>query len=186
MGPAGPTTTCQRAVRAGRAGKGWKGGYGSWPGLSNEQFNEVRDMVVTTDLRRVLGETAYKTLGAWDRERVFPGAQLAPGSFLNFVQGAGWFGGGRTGARADGARRPTFGKFLFLYESAGNGFMPSKRSNFSFWAASYSVYQPDSRGQQSPRFRFPLSARPLPTLSEASRTSGALTPLSAKCPCCLI
>ena len=64
-----------------------KGGkvYGKWPGLANEQLNEGRDLTVTTDFRRVLGEAAYKTLGAKDMETVFPGAKVVPGEFLNFV-----------------------------------------------------------------------------------------------------
>jgi uncharacterized protein (DUF1501 family) len=64
-----------------------KGGkvYGKWPGLNNEQLNEGRDLTVTTDFRRVLGEAAYKTLGAKDMEKVFPGAKVQPGEFLNFV-----------------------------------------------------------------------------------------------------
>jgi uncharacterized protein (DUF1501 family) len=59
--------------------------YGQWPGLANEQLNEGRDLVVTTDFRRVLGEAAYKTLGAKNLELVFPGSQVLPGQFLNFV-----------------------------------------------------------------------------------------------------
>jgi hypothetical protein len=53
-----------------------KGGkvYGKWPGLANEQLNEGRDLVVTTDFRKVLGEAAYKTLGSRNLEAVFPGA----------------------------------------------------------------------------------------------------------------
>lgn len=64
-----------------------KGGkvYGKWPGLDNAQLNEGRDLTVTTDFRRVLGEAAYKTLGARDMEKVFPGAKVAPGEFLNIV-----------------------------------------------------------------------------------------------------
>jgi uncharacterized protein (DUF1501 family) len=63
-----------------------KGGrvYGKWPGLANEQLNEGRDLTVTTDFRRVLGEAAYKTLGAKNLEVVFPGAQVNPVQFLNF------------------------------------------------------------------------------------------------------
>jgi uncharacterized protein (DUF1501 family) len=63
-----------------------KGGkvYGRWPGLANEQLNEGRDLTVTTDFRRVLGEAAYKTLGAKNLELVFPGAQVNPSEFLNF------------------------------------------------------------------------------------------------------
>ena len=64
-----------------------KGGkvYGKWPGLAEEQLNEGRDLVVTTDFRRVLGEAAYKTLGVRKLEVVFPGAGVAPEGFLNFV-----------------------------------------------------------------------------------------------------
>ena len=64
-----------------------KGGkvYGKWPGLANEQLNEGRDLAVTTDFRRVLGEAAYKTLGAKDMEKVFPGAKVGVGEFLEFV-----------------------------------------------------------------------------------------------------
>ena len=64
-----------------------KGGkiYGKWPGLSNEQLNEGRDLKVTTDFRNVLGEAAYKTLGARNLEVVFPGAQVKPGTFVNIL-----------------------------------------------------------------------------------------------------
>src|ERR1700678_2328935 len=64
-----------------------KGGkvYGKWPGLANEQLNEGRDLVVTTDFRRVLGEAAYKTLGVRKLDVVFPEAGVVPGGFLNFV-----------------------------------------------------------------------------------------------------
>jgi len=64
-----------------------KGGkvYGRWPGLANEQLNEGRDLAVTTDFRNVLGEAAYKTLGARNLEAVFPGATVEPRNFLNFA-----------------------------------------------------------------------------------------------------
>jgi uncharacterized protein (DUF1501 family) len=63
-----------------------KGGkvYGKWPGLANEQLNEGRDLAVTTDFRRVLGEAAYNTLGAKNLEAIFPGAKVNPDAFLNF------------------------------------------------------------------------------------------------------
>jgi uncharacterized protein (DUF1501 family) len=63
-----------------------KGGkvYGRWPGLANEQLNEGRDLTVTTDFRRILGEAAYKTLGVRNLELVFPGAKVNPSEFLNF------------------------------------------------------------------------------------------------------
>jgi uncharacterized protein (DUF1501 family) len=64
-----------------------KGGrvYGKWPGLANEQLNEGRDLVITTDYRRVVGEAAYKTLGARKLNRVFPNAKVDPVDFLNLV-----------------------------------------------------------------------------------------------------
>jgi hypothetical protein len=43
-------------------------------------LNEGRDLTVTTDFRRVLGEAAYKTLGARDMEKVFPGRRSCRGS----------------------------------------------------------------------------------------------------------
>jgi uncharacterized protein (DUF1501 family) len=64
-----------------------KGGkvYGNWPGVNDDQLNEGRDLKVTTDFRNVLGEAAYKTLGARKLDVVFPGAQLDADRFLNFV-----------------------------------------------------------------------------------------------------
>ncbi|HEY0796973.1 MAG TPA: DUF1501 domain-containing protein [Acidisarcina sp.] len=65
-----------------------KGGniYGKWPGLQNEQLYEGRDLAITTDFRQVLGEAAYKTLGAKNLEVVFPGAQLQSNHFLDIVK----------------------------------------------------------------------------------------------------
>jgi uncharacterized protein (DUF1501 family) len=64
-----------------------KGGkvYGKWPGLANEQLNEGRDLTVTTDFRRVLGEAAYKTLGSRNLDLVFPGGRVETSSFLGIV-----------------------------------------------------------------------------------------------------
>lgn len=64
-----------------------KGGkvYGKWPGLENEQLNEGRDLAITTDFRRVLGEAAYKTLGAKDLKLVFPNTNVRQEDFLNFL-----------------------------------------------------------------------------------------------------
>jgi uncharacterized protein (DUF1501 family) len=59
--------------------------YGRWPGLNDGQLNEGRDLTVTTDFRRVLGEAAYKTLGSRNMDIVFPGAQVKPSEFLNLV-----------------------------------------------------------------------------------------------------
>ncbi len=58
--------------------------YGKWPGLANEQLNEGRDLAVTTDFRNVLGEAAFRTLGAKNLDTVFPGAKVRPEQFLNF------------------------------------------------------------------------------------------------------
>ena len=64
-----------------------KGGkvYGKWPGLANEQLNEGRDLKVTTDFRRVLAEAARRTLGAKNLGLVFPGYEVEPKDFLNFI-----------------------------------------------------------------------------------------------------
>jgi uncharacterized protein (DUF1501 family) len=59
--------------------------YGKWPGLSNEQLNEGRDLAVTTDFRRVLGEAVYKTLGTKNLELVFPGSNVSSQGFLDFA-----------------------------------------------------------------------------------------------------
>ncbi|MGC1463095.1 MAG: DUF1501 domain-containing protein [Terracidiphilus sp.] len=64
-----------------------KGGkvYGRWPGLDNDQLNEGRDLVLTTDFRNVLGEVVSETLGATNMETVFPGAALSPARFPRLV-----------------------------------------------------------------------------------------------------
>jgi uncharacterized protein (DUF1501 family) len=64
-----------------------KGGkvYGRWPGLSDGQLNQGRDLALTTDYRQVLGEVVTQTLGADNLEMVFPGAGLAPNHFLRLV-----------------------------------------------------------------------------------------------------
>ncbi len=64
-----------------------KGGkvYGRWPGLSNEQLNQGRDLAMTTDYRQVLGEIVTRTLGAENLNLIFPGARLAPAQFLRLV-----------------------------------------------------------------------------------------------------
>jgi uncharacterized protein (DUF1501 family) len=64
-----------------------KGGkvYGRWPGLDNDQLNEGRDLVLTTDYRQVLGELVAQTLGAGNLDVVFPGAAITPNRFLRLV-----------------------------------------------------------------------------------------------------
>jgi uncharacterized protein (DUF1501 family) len=59
--------------------------YGKWPGLSNEQLNQGRDLALTTDYRAVLGEVVTRTIGTRDLEKVFPGASLDPHNFLRLV-----------------------------------------------------------------------------------------------------
>ena len=65
-----------------------KGGkvYGKWPGMANEQLYQNRDLAITTDFRQVLGEAAFKTLGARDMELVFPGSQLKTAQFLDLLK----------------------------------------------------------------------------------------------------
>jgi uncharacterized protein (DUF1501 family) len=60
--------------------------YGRWPGLSPEQLYEGRDLAITTDFRQVLGEAAYKTLGARNLDVVFPQSGLQRRNFLNILQ----------------------------------------------------------------------------------------------------
>jgi uncharacterized protein (DUF1501 family) len=64
-----------------------KGGkvFGKWPGLSPELLYQDRDLAITTDFRQVLGEAAYKTLGASNLDLVFPGSQLRPSQFLGLL-----------------------------------------------------------------------------------------------------
>jgi uncharacterized protein (DUF1501 family) len=60
--------------------------YGKWPGMRQDQLYEGRDLAVTTDFRQVLGEAAYKTVGARNLNLVFPGAQLENNHFLNILK----------------------------------------------------------------------------------------------------
>ena len=59
--------------------------HGRWPGLSNEQLNEGRDLALTTDYRQVLGEVVTKAMGAGNLDLVFPGARITPNRFLSLV-----------------------------------------------------------------------------------------------------
>ena len=64
-----------------------KGGkvYGRWPGLDQSQLYEGRDLAVTTDFRRVLGESVYRHLGNRGLDQVFPGFNNQPEKFLNIL-----------------------------------------------------------------------------------------------------
>jgi len=64
-----------------------KGGrvYGAWPGLEQSQLYEGRDLAVTTDFRRVLGEAVAKHLGNSRLEQVFPGFESSSAGFLRYL-----------------------------------------------------------------------------------------------------
>jgi uncharacterized protein (DUF1501 family) len=64
-----------------------KGGkvYGPWPGLEQSQLYEGRDLAVTTDFRRVLGEAVARHLGNSKLEQVFPGFEDPAGKFLKYL-----------------------------------------------------------------------------------------------------
>ena len=65
-----------------------KGGrvYTRWPGLDPSQLYEGRDLAVTTDFRRVLGEAVDRHLGNSHVDTVFPGFSQRPEEFLNFLR----------------------------------------------------------------------------------------------------
>jgi uncharacterized protein (DUF1501 family) len=64
-----------------------KGGkvYGRWPGLDSSQLYEGRDLALTTDFRRVLGEAVARHYGNKKLDTVFPGFDNAPAKFLNLI-----------------------------------------------------------------------------------------------------
>jgi uncharacterized protein (DUF1501 family) len=59
--------------------------YGRWPGLAPEQLYEGRDLALTTDFRRVLGEGVYRHLGNKQLDVVFPGFDNSPRNFLGML-----------------------------------------------------------------------------------------------------
>ncbi len=59
--------------------------YGRWPGLDQSQLYEGRDLTITTDFRRVLGETVYQHLGNKSLDQVFPGFENQPSKFLKII-----------------------------------------------------------------------------------------------------
>ena len=65
-------------VRGGRV-------YGPWPGLDQSQLYEGRDLALTTDFRRVLGEGVYRHLGNKDLATIFPGFENDPRRFLRLL-----------------------------------------------------------------------------------------------------
>jgi uncharacterized protein (DUF1501 family) len=69
-------------------GGGIKGGkvYSRWPGMSDGELYEGRDLAVTTDYRSVLGEIISKHLGDRDIKTVFPGFANDPHQYLGLVK----------------------------------------------------------------------------------------------------
>jgi uncharacterized protein (DUF1501 family) len=61
-------------------GGGVRGGriYGQWPGLSQAQLYQGRDLAVTTDFRDVFAEVARAQFGIADASALFPGYSAGP------------------------------------------------------------------------------------------------------------
>lgn len=59
--------------------------YGSWPGLEQAQLCEGRDLALTTDFRRVVGEAVSRHLGNRKLSTVFPGFENSPKQFLDYL-----------------------------------------------------------------------------------------------------
>ncbi len=70
-------------------GGGVRGGrvHGAWPGLTQEQRHEGRDLKVTTDFRDVFGEVVMRHLGADEQTaaRVFPQYGVKPAQFRGVI-----------------------------------------------------------------------------------------------------
>src|SRR5437867_2939412 len=58
---------------------------GRWPGLDQSQLYEGRDLAITTDFRRVLGEAVFTHLGNKSLDQVFPGFDNQQGKFLRLL-----------------------------------------------------------------------------------------------------
>jgi uncharacterized protein (DUF1501 family) len=69
-------------------GGGVKGGrvYSRWPGMSEGELYQGRDLAVTTDYRSVIGEIMTKHLGNRDLKTVFPGFANDPKQFLGMIK----------------------------------------------------------------------------------------------------
>ena len=59
--------------------------YGQWPGLEKEQLYEGRDLALTTDFRRVLGEAVAVHLANPQLSTVFPAFDNSPKQFLRYL-----------------------------------------------------------------------------------------------------
>jgi uncharacterized protein (DUF1501 family) len=64
-----------------------KGGrvYSRWPGMSDGQLHEGRDLAVTTDYRSVLGEILSRHMHDENLKTIFPGFANDPKQFLGVV-----------------------------------------------------------------------------------------------------
>ena len=64
-----------------------KGGrvYGEWPGLESHQLYEGRDLAITSDFRRVVGEAVARHLGNNRLADVFPGFDNSGSKFLKLL-----------------------------------------------------------------------------------------------------
>lgn len=60
--------------------------YARWPGMSDEQLYQNRDLAVTTDYRSVLGEIMTKHMREANLEKVFPGFSNDPRRYLGVVK----------------------------------------------------------------------------------------------------
>ena len=60
--------------------------YGEWKGLKNDQLNEGRDLVVTTDFRDVFAEVAVSHFGSSDMNGLFPQYPIERSRFLKFIR----------------------------------------------------------------------------------------------------
>jgi len=69
-------------------GGGVAGGkvYGDWPGLSDHQLYEGRDLALTTDFRAVLGELVQTHLGNRSLAGIFPGYAGGPAKFRGLLR----------------------------------------------------------------------------------------------------
>jgi uncharacterized protein (DUF1501 family) len=64
-----------------------KGGkvYGRWPGLDPSQLYEGRDLALTTDFRKIVGEAVFSHLGNRNLSSVFPGFENPDAGFLRYL-----------------------------------------------------------------------------------------------------
>src|SRR6266404_3117272 len=59
--------------------------YGQWPGLAPDQLYEARDLALTTDFRRVLGEAVERHLGNRSLNTVFPNFENSASKFVGYL-----------------------------------------------------------------------------------------------------